>query len=207
MNERAQGLGEEIANAASHGIGFVLALAALPVLASSGESAARPNTGLVVFIASMLLVYLASALYHGLPDGRAKWIWKRVDHAAIFVFIAGSCTPFALRINDGATTLTVVWALAAVGAALKLLELLNHRVASTGVYVVFGWLALAAIGPASGQIAREALLLILAGGAAYSVGTLFYLLDDRVRYGHAVWHLFVLGGSACHFAAAVQQAT
>ncbi len=203
MGTRAQGTGEEFANAASHALGVVLVLVSLPVLAAADAPPVGGKLGLTVFLGSMLLLYLASALYHALPDGPAKGRAQRLDHAAIFVFMAGSCTPFALQGAHAGPTLALIWGLAALGAALKLRDRLHGRATSTGVYFAFGWFALLAIGPLAGHLPREALVLLLAGGAAYTVGTVFFLLDHRLRYGHLVWHLFVLGGSACHVAAAL----
>jgi hemolysin III len=203
MAQRTQGLGEEIANAASHGIGFLLALVSLPALAAGAAIGdATTRHGLLVFIASMLFAYLISALYHAAPPGPAKAWLRRVDHAAIFVFIAGTCTPFALRAGDAPAALALVWTMALLGAALKLRQRLADRGASTGVYVAFGWFALSVIGPLGGDaIAGEMLLWLLVGGAAYSIGTVFFLLDAKLRYAHLVWHLFVLSGSACHVVA------
>lgn len=203
---RTQAFGEEIANAASHGVGFVIALGSLLVLAGAELPAGQhADAGAIVFVATMLLVYLVSALFHALPEGAAKTRLQRLDHAAIFVFIAGSWTPFALRGGVEWPMFALVWGVAALGAALKLVDRLQHRAASTGLYVAFGWLALAAVGPLSGPVMQGALAWLVAGGIAYSVGTVFFLLDGRLRYGHLVWHLFVLSGSACHFAAVLRQ--
>jgi hemolysin III len=208
---RAQSPGEELANAASHALGFVAALAALPVLAMhDGALRAAPrHPGVWVFAATLMLVYLSSALYHALPEGRAKRALRRLDHAAIFLFIAGSYTPFVLRHVPGGVSWLVlggVWAAAALGMALKLLNRLRHRGASTSLYFAFGWLVLVVAQPAVAQMSREGLALLLGGGLAYTAGTVFFLLDHRLRYGHLVWHLFVLLGSGCHFVAVLRHA-
>jgi hemolysin III len=201
---------EEFANAASHALGFVAALAALPVLAIDGTLRARPlPSGVWVFAVTLALVYLSSALYHALPAGRAKRALRRLDHAAIFLFIAGSYTPFALRHVPGGTSWLVlggVWAAAALGMALKLLNRLRHRGISTALYFAFGWLGLWLVQPAVDQLPREGLALLLGGGLAYTAGTVFFLLDRRVPYGHLVWHLFVLLGSGCHFVVVLRHA-
>jgi hemolysin III len=211
-HDRAQTLREEIANAVSHGLGFLLALASLPVLVSF--AAQRGGTasvvGASVFSVTMMLLYGASALYHALPAGRAKRIAHRLDHAAIYVFIAGSYTPFALgplRGGWGWSLFGVVWGLAAVGVYLKLRNRLRHPLWSTGLYVAMGWLALVAAVPILERIAQTGIVLLVAGGVAYTVGAVFFLLDHRLRYGHFVWHLFVLAGSSLHFVAVLQHAS
>lgn len=205
---RPQTLREEIANAVSHGLGFLLAVASLPVLVSF--AARHGGSGSVaaacVFSVTMMLLYLVSAVYHALPHGPAKRRFQRLDHAAIFLFIAGSYTPFVLGPLRGAwgwSLFGVVWTLALLGAAAKALDRLAHPWVSTALYVAMGWLALVAIGPLVERVAPAGLALLLAGGAAYTVGAVFFLLDHRLRFGHFVWHLFVLAGSTCHFFAAL----
>ena len=206
---RPQSGGEERANSISHAFGFVLALASLPLLLGVGRSAAASRTGSVgacVFSVTMMLLYGASAMYHALPEGRAKRVFNQLDHSAIYVFIAGSYTPFALGALHGAwgwTLFGLVWGLAATGVALKGFRLLQQPYLSTGLYVAMGWLVLIAAAPLVRQVAGGGLVLLVAGGVAYSVGAVFFLLDSRLRYGHFVWHLFVLAGSTCHFFAAL----
>jgi len=209
--ERPQTLSEEIANALSHGIGFLLAVASLPILvAFSGRHGASSSlVGACVFSITMMVLYLASAVYHALPHGRLKHWFQRLDHAAIFLFIAGSYTPFVLGPLRGAwgwSLFGVVWAIAALGIVAKVLNRLAHPFWSTGLYVAMGWLALVAVGPLIERIAPSGLLLLLVGGVAYTVGAVFFLLDNRVRYAHFIWHLFVLVGSSCHFFAALWHA-
>ncbi len=208
--ERPQTLQEEALNAVSHGIGFVFALASWPVLV---QFAARHGdianvVGACVFSLTMMALYFASAVFHALPEGEAKRRFHRMDHAAIYLFMAGSYTPFALgplQRGEGWTLLGAVWALALVGMLLKLANRLRHRIWSTALYMAMGWIALLAALPMLQRLATEGLVLIVAGGAAYTVGVVFFLLDERVRYSHFVWHLFVLVGSACHFFAALNQ--
>jgi hemolysin III len=207
-SERAQTWGEELANAISHGIGFLLAVASLPVLVLF--AAQRGSTVNVVaasvFAATMILLYLVSALYHAAPAGRAKRWLNRLDHAAIYVFIAGSYTPFVFGVLYGAwgwTLFGVVWGVAAIGVAAKLLDRLQHPLWSTGLYVAMGWVALIAVQPMMERMSGAGFAWLLAGGLAYTAGAVVFLFDSRVRYAHFVWHLFVLGGSTCHFFAAL----
>lgn len=204
---RPQTLGEEIANAISHGLGALLAVAALPLLVwqAARLGTAADVVGACVFGASLLLLYGTSALYHALPAGTAKRWFNRLDHAAIYVLIAGSYTPFTLGVLHGAwgwSLLAIVWAAAALGVAVKLLNRLRHPLISTGLYVAMGWVAVVAAAPLVQRMATAGLVWLVAGGLCYTLGALVFLLDNRLRYAHAVWHLFVLGGSVCHFFAA-----
>ena len=206
---RPQTPGEEIANSLSHGLGFVLAVAALPLLLSTcAEQGGQPLdfAAVTLFAGTMMLVYLVSAVYHALPVGRIKALFNRIDHAAIYLFIAGSYTPFALgalREGGGWMLCAVVWLLATMGTLAKLLNRLSHPLLSTGLYAAMGWLAVFAAGPLLDRVSPNGLMLLLAGGVSYTLGALVFLVDNRVRYAHFVWHLFVMGGSACHFFAAL----
>lgn len=209
---RAQTLGEEIANAISHGLGALLAIAALPILvhAAALRGGAADVVAASVFAGTAILLYLVSTVYHALPPGRAKAWLNRMDHAAIYLFIAGSYMPFMLGVLYGAwgwAMFGVVWGAATLGVVAKLLNLLKHPLWSTGLYVALGWLALVAVVPLVRQIPADGLALLVAGGLSYTVGAVFFLLDERVRYAHFVWHLFVLGGSVCHFLAALWHGT
>jgi hemolysin III len=210
MNARTRTLNEELLNAISHGIGFLLSVASLPVFVLHGGRGDRASVvGAVVFSVTMMLLYLASTVYHALPEGRAKQWFNRLDHAAIFLFIAGSYTPFVLgplRSDLGWTLFGLVWACALAGMLLKVLNRLRHPLWSTGVYVAMGWLALIAAAPLLDRVGAEGLALLVAGGVAYTVGVVFFLLDGRLRYSHFIWHLFVLAGSTCHFFAALRHA-
>jgi len=152
------------------------------------------------------VLYLASTLYHALPAGRAKAWLNRFDHAAIYVFIAGSYTPFTLGVLRGAwgwTLFGIVWGVAAFGVTVKLLNRLQHPLLSTGLYVAMGWVAVVASVPLLARMPAAGLAWLVAGGLSYTLGAVVFLLDNRVRYAHFVWHLFVLGGSVCHFFAAL----
>jgi hemolysin III len=204
---RRQTLGEEIANAISHGAGALAAIAAIPVLVVDAVASGRTGTEIFafsVFGASMLVLYLASTLYHAIPHGAVKRAFQTLDHAAIYLMIAGSYTPFALgvfRDQWGWWMFGTIWGLAGLGVLLKFLGLGRHPVVSAAIYVAMGWLAVVAIDPLLSELPRAGLAWILAGGIAYTLGVTFFVLDARVRYAHFTWHLFVLAGTACHFVA------
>jgi len=204
---RTQTPGEEIANALSHGLGALLALAALPLLVwqAARLGGAADVVGACVFGASLFLLYGTSATYHALPGGGAKRWFNRMDHAAIYLLIAGSYTPFTLGVLQGPwgwSLFGIVWAAAAVGVTVKLLNRLRHPWLSTGLYIAMGWVAVVAIVPMLERMPAAGLAWLVAGGLSYTLGALVFMLDNRVRYAHAAWHLFVLGGSVCHFFAA-----
>ncbi|MBY0237529.1 MAG: hemolysin III family protein, partial [Burkholderiaceae bacterium] len=159
-----------------------------------------------VFSLTMMLLYLVSTLFHAMPEGRAKLWLNRLDHAAIYLFIAGSYTPFALGVLHGAwgwTLFGLVWGFAGLGVTAKLFNRLRHPLWSTGLYVAMGWLVIFALGPLTARMAAAGLAWLVAGGVAYTLGAIVFLLDGRIRYGHFIWHLFVLAGSGCHFFAAL----
>jgi hemolysin III len=202
--DRPQTLGEEIANAISHGLGFLLAVASLPILVwqASRQGTVVNVVAVSVFAGTMMLLYLVSALYHAVPEGRVKLWLNRLDHAAIYLFIAGSYTPFTLGVLKGGwgwALFGVVWATAAFGVTIKLLNRLKHPLLSTGLYVAMGWVAVVAAGPMMSRMPPAGLAWLVAGGLSYTLGAVVFLMDNRVRYAHFVWHLFVLGGSTCHF--------
>ncbi len=206
--DRPQTRGEEIANAISHGLGFALAVASLPILVwqAARLGSAADIVGATLFSATAMLLYGISTLYHALPHGAAKRWFNRFDHAAIYVFIAGSYTPFTLGVLRGGwgwSLFGVVWAAAAFGVAVKLLNRLKHPLVSTGLYVAMGWAVVIAVAPLMQRMPGAGLAWLVAGGLAYTLGAVAFLLDNRVRYMHFVWHLFVLAGSVCHFFAAL----
>ena len=202
---RPQSRGEEIANSVSHGLGFVLALVAAPILvvAATRRGTTSDLIAVIVFAAAMALMYLSSAIYHALPRGRTKEAFHVLDHAAIYLLIAGTYTPFTLGVLQGRwgwTLFGLVWGLAAVGVLTKVFAGIRWHGLSTIVYVVMGWLILIAAKPLWESLPTAGLLWLLAGGVAYTAGVFFYLRKD-LRYGHLVWHLFVVAGTACHFVA------
>lgn len=203
MTERSQSLGEEIANSVSHGVALLAAIVAVPFLIAAVRHLGVANVvGASVFAATMILLYLTSTLYHALPAGRAKRVFMRLDHGAIYVFIAGSYTPFALGALGGPwgwTLFGLVWSLALLGVALKAFDRLSHPWLSTGLYLIMGWLVLIAAVPLVEHVALPGVALLVAGGLAYTAGVVFFMLDSRLRYAHAVWHGFVVAGTGCHF--------
>ena len=203
---RAQTPREELANSVSHGIGFLLAVASLPVLivTSASRGSAIDIVAVCVFSVTMMLLYGVSAAYHALPEGRGKAWLNRCDHAAIYLFIAGSYTPFVLGVLRGGwgwALFGVVWAMAVLGFSAKLANRLRHPLWSTGLYVAMGWTAVVAAAPLVARMPGVGLAWLVAGGVLYTLGAVVFLFDARLRYAHFVWHLFVLGGSACHFIA------
>jgi hemolysin III len=195
-------VGEEIANSVSHGVALLAAIAAVPILvAAARHMSAGALVGTCVFAATMVLLYLTSTLYHAMPAGRAKRVFMKLDHGAIYVFIAGSYTPFALGALGGPwgwTLFGLVWAFAALGVTLKAFDRLTHPWMSTGLYLAMGWLVVIAAVPLFEHVALPGIALLAAGGLAYTAGVVFFMLDSRVRYAHAVWHGFVVAGTGCH---------
>jgi hemolysin III len=210
MVDRPQGLGEEIANSVSHGMALLAAIAAMPFLiVAAGEFGPANVVGASVFSATMVLLYLVSTLYHALPAGRAKRLFMKLDHGAIHIFIAGSYTPFALGALSGAwgwTLFGLVWALAVFGVTMKACNRLSRPWLSTGLYLGMGWLALIAAVPLVERVALPGVQLIVAGGIAYTAGIVFFVQDSRLRYAHAIWHCFVVAGSALHVFAVLHYA-
>ena len=206
MAERPPTPREELANALSHGLGLFLVLgAALPTLIVSALRRHDPwqMAGGLIFGLSLAALYGTSTLYHLLPVGRAKWLCRLLDHAAIYLLIAGSYTPFALGVLRGwlgSTVLIVVWTLAALGIALKLKDGFRHPLLSTGLYLLMGWLVVIILHPLVTQVGWAGFAWLAAGGLFYSLGVIFYLWE-QLHYSHAWWHGFVLAGSACHCAA------
>ena len=206
--EHTQSPGEELANSVSHGVGLLAAIAATPVLLLSavrqGDAARIAGAG--VFAAAMVLLYLTSTLYHALPWNRAKRVFQVLDHAAIFLMIAGTYTPFTLGVLRGAwgwTLFGLVWGLALAGIVLTAAGGVRYPKLTTSLYLAMGWLILVAVKPLWLRMPPEGLFWLLAGGIAYTVGVVFYAAK-RVRYCHFVWHLFVIAGTACHFNAVLR---
>jgi hemolysin III len=203
--ERGQSLGEELANSISHGVGLVAALAATPwlIVHAVERGGAGFIVGASVFAASLVLVYVASTLYHGLPHGTAKHVFRLIEHAAIFLLIAGTYTPFTLGVLRGAwgwTLFGLVWGFAAAGVLLKALGGVRYPRLSLLLYLGMGWLIVVAIRPLWLHVPLPGLVWLLLGGIAYTAGVGFFAAK-RLRYGHFVWHLFVLAGTSCHFMA------
>ncbi len=208
---RVQSLGEEVANSVSHGVALIAAVAALPVLVigALGDGRAVAVVGACIFGATMVLLYLVSTLYHALPAGKAKRTFLVLDHSAIFLFIAGTYTPFTLGVLGGAwgwSLFGIVWGLAVVGIVLKGVFGVRYQALSTSLYLAMGWLVVIAAKPLVTQVPWSGLLWLAAGGLAYTIGVVFFVLDGRLRYAHFVWHLFVIVGTSCHFVAVLRYA-
>lgn len=197
-------LREDILSSVSHGIGTVLAIAALVSLILKGmanESVYEIVAG-SIFGASLIFSYLASTLYHALRIESVRFFFRKMDHCAIFVLIAGTYTGLmvgALRGGWGWSFFGVAWGIALIGILLKLLRMGRHPKLSLAIYLAMGWLAVIGIYPLWKTLPRVSFYLLVIGGLLYSVGGLIYTLK-KIPYTHAIWHLFVLGGSAAHFA-------
>lgn len=205
---RAQSPSEEIANSLSHGLGALVAALYSPQLLDNAlRSSTTQGLAAAVYCASMILLFSISAAYHWLPQGPAKALLRRLDHAAIFLFIAGSYTPFMLGTvveQGGYWILALVWLVATAGTVAKCANRLTHPVLSTAVYLGLGWLSVLFLEPLMSALPREGLALILSGGVLYTLGAVVFHFDDRIRYGHFIWHLLVLAASGCHFLAVLR---
>jgi hemolysin III len=195
--------GEELANAITHGIGLVLALVGLPVLVlgSLSRGDALLVAGMSVFGAALVAVYASSTLYHAVPPSRTKQVLQVVDHVAIYLLIAGTYTPYALGVLRGRwgwMLLGAIWTLAALGILFKVAFRTRFRRLSTAFYVAMGWTAILVIRPLALAMDSAGFWLLVGGGLCYTAGVFFYVRSTP-RYMHAVWHLFVMAGSACHY--------
>lgn len=210
QERRTQSPREEIANSVSHGIGFVAALAALPVLVMGAmDEGASAIVGAAIFGSAVAILYLTSTVYHALPPRRAKHVFRVLDHAAIYLLIAGTYTPFTLGVLRGPwgwTLFGVVWSLAVLGIVLKSVRGIRRPRLSTAVYLAMGWLIVVAARPLVTLVPAWGLFWLAAGGLAYTAGVGFYAAR-RLPYAHAAWHLCVMAGTACHFVAVSGYAT
>jgi channel protein, hemolysin III family len=195
-------LGEEIANAITHGLGAVLSLAAIAVL--SVLSFGRPQAffSVIIYGAALLLLYLISTLYHALGVNRAKRVFQVFDHCSIFLLIAGTYTPICLLVLGGTTgtvVLCIAWTAAIVGIVLTAVDMKKFRVFSMTCYISMGWCIIFVFGPLMQHLSSSNIVLLVLGGVAYTVGAVIFGLGRKIRYMHSLWHLFVLLGSALHF--------
>ncbi len=207
LPERRQSVGEEIANSISHGVGLVAGAVAAPVLIVAAVRRGDPAflVGASLFAAAIILMYLSSTLYHALPNNRAKRVFRVLDHGSIYLLIAGTYSPFTLGMLRGAwgwTLFGLVWGLAILGIVMKSMGRAWHPIFSTGLYLLMGWLAVIAVRPIWTHLPRASIAWLAAGGLAYTAGVGFYAAR-RLRYGHFVWHLFVVTGTACHVLAVI----
>jgi hemolysin III len=194
---------EEVANALTHGLGFLLALAGLVLITT--YSALYGNVwhivSSIIFASSMVLLYGVSTFYHSVSNIKVKKILQQLDHTAIFLLIAGSYTPFTLVTLQGTVgwvLLSSVWLLALVGVIFQYSILKKYEKIRIALYLLMGWLIIFAIQPLSESLATGGLVLLVLGGLSYSVGVIFYLWD-KLKFNHAIWHSFVLAGTAFHF--------
>jgi hemolysin III len=194
---------EEIVSSAIHGMGIVLSIAGLAVMVAIATlyGDARHIASVAVYGTSLILLYTASTLYHGVPNQVAKPTLRALDHIAIYLLIAGTYTPFSLLVLKGAWSwglFATVWSLAILGIVVELTSLKRFRLAAVGLYLGMGWSALAAAHPLFQHLSAGGLWLLFGGGAAYTLGVPFYLWKS-LPFSHAVWHGFVLLGSVLHF--------
>lgn len=202
--DRVVSLREELANAVTHGVGLVLSLIGMPILILAALDRGERATviGASVFGATLIALYAASTLYHAIPHPTLKQKLRVVDHAAIYLLIAGTYTPFTLGVLRGTwgwTLFGIVWTLAAIGVLFKVVFGSGAMAKlSTAIYVAMGWVIIIAIKPLMASMEHAGLMLLVAGGLCYTGGVIFYV-DRRRAWTHPVWHLFVMGGSICHY--------
>ncbi len=196
---------EEIANALTHALGVVLGIFGLILMLQQSLEfgTAWHVTACAIYGVSLILLYMASTAYHAAPPGGKKRLFQKLDHAGIFVLIAGTYTPFTLISLSGVwgwSIFAVVWGLAIIGLYHELFARKQFPRLALGLYLVMGWMMMIAIKPMMDAVPSGGLWLLLAGGLSYTAGVVFYVRDS-LPYHHAIWHLFVLGGSVCHFLA------
>jgi hemolysin III len=196
-------LSEEIAHSIIHGIGVVLAIAALAVLTSYASvfGTARHIVSCSIYGATLIILYSASTLYHSIQHRTAKKVLRIFDHSAIFLLIAGSYTPFLLISMGGAlgwSFFGIIWGLAALGITLQLHLIEKHKILVVFLYIAMGWSVITVIKPLIAAIPTIGLVFLIVGGLAYTLGTIFYAWN-RLPFNHAIWHGFVLAGSIFHF--------
>ncbi|MCP3868712.1 MAG: hemolysin III family protein [Gammaproteobacteria bacterium] len=194
---------EEIAHTITHGIGLFLSIAGLVLMVvySSLYGDSWHITSTSIYGVTLILLYAASTLYHGVSASRAKQILQKLDHTSIYLLIAGTYTPFvlvSLRGTWGWTLFALVWGIALLGVVIELVSIKRLERLSIGLYLGLGWLVVVAIKPMLDNVETPGLLLLLTGGLFYSLGVIFYVWE-KLTYHHAIWHLFVLAGSAMHF--------
>lgn len=193
----------EVANAVTHGLGTGLAVAALVLLTvyAALYGNAWHIVSFSIYGATLVLLYLCSTLYHSFQDRRVKHFFRILDHSSVYLLIAGTYTPFTLvtlRGPLGWTMFGVIWGLALGGIVFKAFFVDRYAVVSTIFYVIMGWLIIGSIKPLLQNLAQGGIILLVGGGLLYSAGVFFYARTCNL-YNHAVWHIFVLGGSICHF--------
>ncbi len=202
-----ESLGEEIANAVTHGIGAALSIAGLVVMVvlAALYGTVWSVVGVSIYGSALILLYLSSTLYHGIPHRKTKQVFRVLDHGAIYLLIAGTYTPVALAGFAGGPDwllFGMIWSLALLGIVMRVVRPGRFKGLRIGLYVAMGWLVVAWARPVVASFGWDGTVLLLAGGVAYTAGIGFYAWD-RLRFNHAIWHLFVLAGSTAHFLAIV----
>jgi hemolysin III len=204
---RAWSIGEELAHSITHGVGLLASVTGLVVLVMLAAATRDPwrITACAIYASTLVVLYAASTLYHALSATRARHVLRVLDHSAIFLLIAGTYTPFALVLLRGPwgwTLLGIVWSVALAGIAAKAVFGARWPILSTALYICMGWTVVIALKPLVEHVPPGGIAWLAAGGLAYTGGVVFYAWP-RLRYGHAIWHLFVLAGSVCHYIAVV----
>ena len=200
---RTLSIGEEIFNSITHGIGTVLSIVALVflVILASVKGDIWHLVSFSIFGSTLVLLYLSSTLYHSFTKEKVKNLFARFDHAAIFLLIAGTYTPLLLTVLRGTLgwiLFGIIWGVAITGIVIRSIYLTKFRKLMVGVYVAMGWMFIFAIGPLINNLPQISLLFLILGGVFYSIGVIFYVWRN-LKYGHGIWHLFVLAGSIMHF--------
>lgn len=203
VDYRTLSIGEEIFNSVTHGIGTLLSIAALVLLVvfAAIKGNAWHVVSFTIFGSTLILLYLSSTLYHSFKRQKIKNLFARFDHAAIFLLIAGTYTPFVLTALRGAlgwTLFGIVWGLAITGVVIRSIYLTRFRKLMVGIYLAMGWMFLMAIVPIVRILPGISVVFLFIGGACYSIGVIFYAWRN-LKYGHGIWHLFVMAGSIMHF--------
>lgn len=196
-------IGEEIANSITHGIGAALSIAGLTLLIALGViyGDGWRVFSFTIFGSSLVILYMASTLYHSFQHPKVKSIFRVLDHASIYVLIAGTYTPFLLismRDSFGWTMFAIVWGMAITGVLWKIFFLGRYEVLATAIYVLMGWMCILAFKEMMTSIPPGGMTFLITGGVVYTLGVIFYAWE-KLPYNHAIWHLFVLGGSVCHY--------
>jgi hemolysin III len=194
---------EELANIITHGLGVVLSIVALWLMVAYAvrDFEIMRVVAASVFGATLILMYLMSTLYHSIRDPELKQLFRVLDHSSIYLLIAGSYTPFTLVSLQGGwgwAMFSIIWTLAVAGMVFKIFFIKRFHLLSTALYVAMGWVVLIAIKPLIEATSTGAMVWLLTGGLMYTGGVVFYLWD-KLHYNHAIWHLFVMAGSFCHF--------
>ncbi|MCF7741477.1 MAG: hemolysin III family protein [Candidatus Cloacimonetes bacterium] len=202
-NKDNYNLKEEIASSITHGIGVALAVAALVILVVFASIQGNPwkIVSFSIYGASMIILYMASTFYHAFQKPKVKNVFKIFDHASIYILIAGTYTPFTLvtiRGGWGWSIFGIIWGLAITGIFFKAFFIHRFKLISTLLYVLMGWFIVIAMKEVLANLDTMGLIWLIIGGVSYTGGVFFYL-NDKIKFNHAIWHLFVLGGSICHF--------